>query len=124
MSNYPMFFVGDAQSPPAPIVYRLGIAVVNDGEATEYVTAVFIYSAVTDADGTGTFRLVFGSEGDIESQQHELAPRARQTLAVELSADEIEWMRRGFVIEAWVASGPRVRSDIEHLMDELLQDLT
>lgn len=124
MPNYPLFMIGDQVSPPAPMVYTLGVAVINDGEVTEYVTGVFITSAATADDGTRQGLRVFGSEGDEPTPHHELAPRNCMRVPVLVDTDNVPWMREGFVVEAWLASGPRPESPVEQLLPELLDDFS
>lgn len=97
---------------------------INDGEATEYVTAAFIYTAWADDYGDRPFRKIFGSEGDEDVPHRELPPRARISFPVELTVEDIAWMRAGFLAEAWLASGPHLQSAVEQLLDELLQRLS
>lgn len=120
--GWPMFAVGDQVSPPAPTRYTVTLVVVNAGETTEYIAAAFFYPPTIE-DG-GPFLPAYGDEGPGGSLPHELRPRARLTVPVQLDAEAIEWMRGGFIAEVWLGSGARVRSEVEYLVDDLLANLT
>jgi hypothetical protein len=109
---------------PAPTIYTVTLIAVNDGESIEYLAAAFIHPAVPEGMPHPALR-IFGSEGHEDTGAYELRPRARMTVPVDLSAEEIDWMRpSGFVAEAWLASGTVVRSEVERLDETLLRDVT
>jgi hypothetical protein len=118
---WPMVATGALVSPSAPIRYTVTLVVINAGETTEYVAAAFFEPSSEVADRPGL--RVYGDEGFEGSTPYELPPRARLNVPIDLGANEIEWMRGGFVAEVWLGSGARIESPVEHLHDDLLQNL-
>jgi hypothetical protein len=120
-AHWPLMAMGNTLSPPAPTVYALTLVVVNDGEVREYVNAAFVRSTVTSEEVPGL--RVFGSEGHGDIEPHELDPRSRFNVTVELDDEQIAWMNQGFVGEAWLGSGQEVISPVQHLEGALLDNL-
>jgi hypothetical protein len=119
----PPFVIANRPMPEQPTVYTVSLAVINDGEEPEYVTAAF-FTQATEANPANGLR-VYGSEGGIEgAQSHELRPRAVLHIPVELESEQVEWMRDGFIAEVWLGSGIWVSSDVEALDPALLADLS
>jgi hypothetical protein len=100
-------------------VYTVTLLVRNDGESTEYLTAAFLQQPTAQPRGLR----IYGSEGSGGDPPHELRPRANQRISVQLDTESREWMRPGFVAIVWLGSGERVYSDVEHLVDSLLDDV-
>jgi hypothetical protein len=102
---------------------------INDGEATEYVSAAFMVAA-EDSDrsaaahraGQGRVRVrmlpVYGDPADLQ-EPRELPPRTRLTFTAYPRADELEWLRAGAIAIVWLASGREARSEVQRRDDEL-----
>jgi hypothetical protein len=121
--NVPFVLLGGGSPmPEPPTVYTVSLAVVNDGEATEYVTAAFFVQATGNP---ASMIRVYGSEGGIDvAGSYELRPRATLHVPVELESQQVEWMREGFIADVWLGSGAHVKSDVERLDPVLLDQLT
>jgi hypothetical protein len=101
---------GDNDPRPYPVEYRLTLVVTNDGETTEYVT----WCAAQQAEGDLGYDLSGNLGGD-----RALKPRER--LTVDFAANECGFdLTPGFVGVVRLASGEQVRSDVEHLSNELV----
>jgi hypothetical protein len=113
---------GAPSSGLATIFYSVALLIINVGETTEYISAAFLEQWGQPENHSGL--RIFGNEGHELFDPYELRPRARLSVPVDLEPDSIEWMRCGFTAAVWLASGVKLRSDVEHLVPELLGEST
>jgi hypothetical protein len=108
--------------PPTPILYNLTLLVATVGETTESISGAFLEQAREPGQRHGL--RIFGNEGHEPFESHELRPRVRLPVPVELEPGTVAWMQDGFAAEVSLASGARIRSDVEQLDAEHLGALT
>jgi hypothetical protein len=105
---------GDPPPPFRELAYYLTIVVRNDGETTEWIAGLDVLQALPDEDGP------CGFDFEIGSADGELRPRQRFTRRVAVHTLPFD-TAPGFVGIARLASGVESRSEVEHLMPELVE---
>ena len=101
---------------PPPIDYVLTVIVRNDGETTEYLSDVFVQEPKPDDAGPVGYHAWSADPG----ADRELRPRARTAVPVPLEMLRFD-VSQGFVGIARLASGIEIRSELEHLMNDLVE---
>ena len=119
ITDYRIESLGGPAPPPMPDVfeYVLTVVVRNDGEASEFVRALYLQQPGGDHEQPEGVDLTLPGEGD-----HELPPRGRVTSRIRIRAIPFD-VGGGFVAIAHLASDEWVRSEVEHLIDDLRDDV-
>lgn len=114
----PFYYAADAGNIPLmPFEYQLVLVAINDGESGEYVT----WAAIEAPDGSGG-KAVFGDETD-SGERREIEPRSNVSFESRLGRDDIAEVESGFVGVVRLASGVEVRSAVERLHPDLVEQV-
>lgn len=111
-----VFSLNDTDPRPEPRYYELTVHVVNDGDAAEHLTQLYVEQPGPE-DGRHGLEIV-------DRRSHiEIPARGRHSESI--NATKLEWdvAREGVIAYAHLARGDIIESEVEHLHEFILDSI-